>query len=70
MAIVFIVIIYCILCISSGENMVEGIWGLTGIALSISLGIYLKIDEERSKKDAANKIQKWEEYKRKNYGKM
>ena len=50
--------------------MVDGIWGLTCFALSIGLGIYLAIDEERSKKDAAEKIQKWEEYKRKKYGRM
>ena len=70
MAIIIMVIIYCILCISAGENMGEAIFILAMLVITAIGVAFIKIDEGRSKKDAAKKIQKWEEYKRKNYGKM
>ena len=69
MAIIIMVIIYCILCISAGENMGEAIFILTMLVITAIGVVFIKIDEDRCKKDAAKKIQKWEEYKKKNYEK-
>ena len=55
MAIVFIVIIYCILCISAGENMGEAMFILAMLVITAVGVVFIKIDEGRSKKDAAKK---------------
>jgi hypothetical protein len=68
--IVLIVIIWGILKITSGEDVIGGVLTILMIALSAGVGLWIALDDAKRKKDGERCMRNWEEYKRNNRNKL
>ena len=62
--ILLIVIIWGILKITSGEDVIGGVLTLFMIALCAGVGLWVILDDAKRKKDGERCMRNWEEYKR------
>lgn len=61
--IVLIAIIWSILKITSGEDVIGGVLTLLMIALCAGVGLWVGLDDAKRKKDDERCMRNWEEYK-------
>lgn len=64
--VVIIAFIWAIFSITSGQDVIGGVLMLLMMAISAGVGVWIFIDDEKSKKDGERCMRNWEEYKRKN----
>lgn len=62
--ILLIVIIWSILKITSGEDAIGGVLTLFMIALCAGVGLWVRLNDAKRKKDGERCMRNWEEYKR------
>lgn len=61
--VLLIVIIWSIMLITSGQDVIGGVLTLFMLALCAGVGLWVRLDDAKRKKDGERCMRNWEEYK-------